>query len=126
MGQYFSDKVPLGGYVAADKIQDAAAACVRDTENGTVAERTAATRAAITTALETALSDISNHPVKQFWIHGLEKNAKEAAKAEASRLDLQHLLKHVDQFAPKPKPQQAGNKKKQQQIFEAGDDDGPE
>ena len=67
--------------------------------NVTDAAKEEAIRAAIIAGQEKVLAEVTGHLLKQMWISGLDKNAKEAAKAESSRLKLNDLLRHADQFS---------------------------
>ena len=59
----------------------------------------ATVRAHVKSAVEAALLEITDHQIRQIWIHGLDKNAKEAAKAKNKWLMLPQLIRHMDQYA---------------------------
>ena len=80
-------------------------------------------------SLEQALLEHTDHQIRQIWIHGLEKPAREAAKAESKRLTLPQLFCHMDQYATdgakknanRSNPARTKNKKKVFEVEEEAD-----
>ena len=130
--RYYSDKLPLAPYTKPEDTRTAAAKVANElvTAGGiTEAKITDAVQKTLDTALKKALLDITNHQIQQIWMHGLDKPARDAAKAEYKRLTLPQLFRHVDRFAPEAsKKNDSGNqhkgKKKISEVEDNTEDDG--
>ena len=127
VAQFFADKLPLAPYAKDETTRAAAAATSAEliAAGGiTEAKITAAVQKAIKTSVEKALLDVTGHQIRQIWIHGLDKPAREAAKAENKRLTLPQLFRHVDQYASDSakKDNHSNKKNNKKKIFEVDDE----
>ena len=131
IAQYFCDKLPLSPYAKEADINTAsaaaAAALLAANPAPDAAAITAAIAAQVQKTVEASLLELTDHQIRQIWIHGLDKPAREAAKAETKRLTLPQLLRHVDQYASDNAKKNADNAnpartKNKKKIFEVEDD----